>query len=233
MTQVNTMVGARRSFSSRFGSVFTVVAAFCAVPGFGSNALAESPIPHTAHTTMVVLSDRPIDDGQWAALVLQLHRGQSEVAAFIPVIGPDIDVDVLRGRDASPGLTALERISIFLKGDCTLLPRSHTFVQGALGWVNEARGRILPYVYVDCERIEEMLGPLALGMNRERRNTVMAEAIARVILHEWVHIETQRAGHGQSGVTQPEFKVRDLLANDEQMHPRKPTKRDRKLEVGF
>jgi len=42
----------------------------------------------------------------------------------------------------------------------------------------------------------------------------MAEAMARVILHEWVHIATQSAHHGSHGVTQSVFGLQDLLADD-------------------
>jgi hypothetical protein len=59
-----------------------------------------------------------------------------------------------------------------------------------------------------------MLGPLALGMDRSHLDNVMAEAIARVILHEWIHIATQSASHGANGITKPQFVVRDLLAGD-------------------
>ena len=39
----------------------------------------------------------------------------------------------------------------------------------------------------------------------------MAEAIARVIAHEWIHIATQKAGHEKSGVMESQFQVSDLL----------------------
>ena len=180
----------------------------------------QAEISDTTRTTMVVFSDHPLDVGQWSVLVAELRRGRADLAEFIPIMRSDIDIDVLQGRDVSPGLVVQKAISIFLKGDCTLMPRSRKFVEGALGWVKEVHGRIQPFVHVECDRIVEMLGPLALGMNRSRRDTVMAEAIARVILHEWVHIATQQAGHGRSGITQAQFQVSDLLADDEQFNPR-------------
>lgn len=207
-----------RSFSSRSVSVFVVTTALCLTLLVAIAGQAETLIP--GNTTMVVFSDRPLDAGQWAALVGELHKGQADLAAFVPIMRSETDFDVLQGSDVRPGLVVQKTISVFLKGDCALMPRSRTFVQGALGWVKEVRGRIEPFVYVDCERIVEMLGPLALGMHRDRRDTVMGEAIARVILHEWVHIATQQARHGKSGITQSKFQVSDLLADDEQLHPR-------------
>lgn len=214
------MTASLRSFSSRSISVFVVTALLCGALSFASLARAEDPTPPVTRTTMVVLSDHPLDDGQWTALVAELHRGRTSVASFIPVIGGDVDIDVLQGRDMNPGVVVQKAITIFLKGDCTLMPRSRKFVEGALGWVKEVRGRIQPFIHVECERIVEMLGPVALGMNRERRDTVMAEAIVRVVLHEWVHIATQQAGHARSGITQSEFQVSDLLADDRKLNPR-------------
>jgi hypothetical protein len=213
------MTGSPQLLSSRF-VFFSLLVNAALAPIFlsPSNALAEGSLLQTSHTTMVIFSDHPLDNGQWRALVTQLHREQTDVAALIPIIGSDIDIDVLQGREMTPGLIlrkgVTKGISILLKGDCTLMPGPRRFVVGALGWVKQVRGRIQPFVYVECERIVEMLQPLALGMDRERRNTVMAEAITRVILHEWVHIATQQAGHGKRGITQPQFEVRDLLADD-------------------
>jgi hypothetical protein len=73
-----------------------------------------------------------------------------------------------------------------------------------------------------------MLGPMALGMNQSRRDTVMAEAIARVIVHEWIHIATQSAGHAKSGVMQSQFELADLLAYDEQINHGQATGHHRK-----
>jgi len=118
-------------------------------------------MPHTSHTTMVIVSDHAMADDQWTALEIQ------------------------------------------------------------------------PFVYIDCARLVEMLRPLALGMSRERRYTVMAEAIATVIAHEWVHIATQKVGHEKFGVMQPQLEVKDLLAGDERMNPQEPASRSRKKTSGL
>jgi hypothetical protein len=78
-----------------------------------------------------------------------------------------------------------------------------------------------------------MLQPLALGMDRERRNTVIAEGIARVIAHEWIHIATQKAGHEKTGVMESQFQVSDLLTDDEPIYPRRHVGRDKRRPSGF
>jgi len=170
-------------------------------------------------------------DDLWTALVEQLHRSQASEAVSVPVLGGELDV--LRGRDLVHGVMVQVGITAFLNGDCTLLPRPKRFVEGALGWVRLIDGEIQPFVHVDCARIVEMLGPLSLGMKRDRRNTVMAEAIARVILHEWVHIATQKAGHVERGITKSHFQVTDLLADDEKIYPRQQVSRDKRRTPGL
>lgn len=124
---------------------------------------------------------------------------------------------MLRGEDASSGVRVQNGITVYLQGNCSLLPGPRRLVTGALGWVPLEHGRIEPFVYVECSRIGEMLGPQVLGMPRSRRNTVMGEAIARVVVHEWIHIATQNTGHGKRGITQAQFGVSDLLAEDEEL----------------
>jgi hypothetical protein len=76
-----------------------------------------------------------------------------------------------------------------------------------------------------------MLSPMALSMTQNRRNTVMGEAIARVILHEWIHIATQNPKHASRGVEKSGFGVMDLLADDAEMQQLR-TVRERKRKRG-
>ena len=194
-------------------------------------AYAESPMPHTSHTTMVVFTDHPMEDDQWTALVQELHRADVRLEATARELAGGLEV--LRGRDLKTGVSVETVVSVVISGDCTLLPGPRRMVQGALGWVKKVDGEIQPFIHVECERIVEMLQPLALGMKRDRKNTVMAEAIARVIAHEWLHIATQEAGHEKSGVMQSQFEVSDLLADDNPVDPRRHIGRDKKRPAGF
>ncbi|HEY2472276.1 MAG TPA: hypothetical protein VGI45_31100 [Terracidiphilus sp.] len=192
------------------------------------SALAESPVQHT---TMVVFGDHPMNESLWSALVEELHRGQAKEAAAVPVLSGEFDV--LRGEDVVPGLVVETSLSVTVIGDCSLKPAPRKFVEGALGWVREERGEFRPLVHLDCERIVAMLGPVALGMNQRRRDTVMAEAMARVIVHEWIHIATKSAGHAKKGVMQSEFELSDLLAYDQQINPRQEASHCKKKQAGF
>jgi len=40
----------------------------------------------------------------------------------------------------------------------------------------------------------------------------MAEAMARVVVHEWIHVAAQTDRHGQEGITKASFDVGDLMS---------------------
>src|SRR5206468_2937927 len=128
-------------------------------------ALAESPMPETSHTTMVVFTDHPMEDDQWSALVRELQRSEVKLETEAREIGGGLEV--LRGRDLAAGESVNEVISVSVIGDCTLLPGPRKIVKGALGWVEKVDGEIQPFIHVSCERIVEMLQGMALGMNRD------------------------------------------------------------------
>jgi len=181
---------------------------------FNDCILAQSPVEPAPRTTLIIFADKPMHDAQWASLFTAFRRGQTIIAASTP--GLSSEIDLKRGDQLTPGLQVKSPIVVHLHGSCTLLPRPRYVVVGPIGWVPRVKGHIQPFVNVDCDRIVAMLGPLALAMNHNRRNTVMGEAIARVILHEWIHFSTQSAAHSDHGVSKSDFTVADLLAEDEQ-----------------
>jgi hypothetical protein len=228
------MTASPQLLASRLVVVFTLVIAALNSTLLSSGsalALAESPMPHTSHTTMVVFTDHPMEDDQWSALVRELQRSEVKLETAAREIGGGLEV--LRGRDLTAGVSVNEVISVSVIGDCTLLPGPRRIVKGALGWVKKVDGEIQPFIHVSCERIVEMLQGMALGMNRDRRDAVMAEAMARVIAHEWIHIATQKTGHERSGVMESQFQVSDLLTDDNPVYPRRHVGREKKHSTGF
>jgi hypothetical protein len=85
--------------------------------------------------------------------------------------------------------------------------------------VGRADGRIAPFAHVDCTRIGEVLGLHAQGMRRQQRVEAMAVALARVILHEWIHIATQNSTHAREGIEKAQFSVVDLIAKQDGSAP--------------
>lgn len=180
------------------------------VTWFAGSACAAAAVVVTPRITLVVFADKPMAPGEWEALFHDLQEDSSLLAAqthFSPGA-----FDLVRGDTLVPGIEVESSISIYLHGECTLLGQPGKSVpQGTLGWVLRARGHIEPFIHVDCSRITEMLGNYAQGMNHDLRNNVMAEAISRVVLHEWIHVATQSAAHRQDGVARSSFRIADLI----------------------
>ena len=171
-------------------------------------AQVDSPIP--AHITVAIFEDDPAHIDSWDAIFAALRRNLPEAAAVAPAIDPD--PDLIRGDSIVPGMNVSAAVVIYLRGDCTLHPLRKPFPQGeALGWVYEQSGKIQPYIFVDCARIDQVLSALAEHMSRNQRTTAISEAIARVILHEWIHIASQRSSHHSAGLGKAHFSVEDLI----------------------
>ncbi len=185
-------------------------------------ARADTSASKVQRITFVVFADQPVREGEWAALFESLHSDLVRAATDSPDLGGDFEL--IRGDQLSPGLRVERTVSVYLHGSCTLLPFKPYVSAGPLGWVLRVRGQIEPFVHVNCTEITAMLEPFALGMSRDRSNTVMGEAMARVVLHEWIHIATQSTSHAKEGVSKAQFGVADLLADDAEIRhdPRFP-----------
>jgi hypothetical protein len=178
-------------------------------------AFAQAPAHIEPRATLVIFADKRMADGEWAALFEALEKGARDAAEEAPSLKGG--ADLVRGDTMERGLMASHPISVYLHGNCRLIAMPRYTPVGALGWVWRVHGRIEPFIHVDCTEIAQELGPLVLGMNSKRRDTVMGEAMARVILHEWVHVATQNAGHAAHGVAKSSFGIADLLAEDEEV----------------
>lgn len=135
-------------------------------------------------------------------------------------------LQILRGDKIVPGIAVYKSITVYLIGECKVTPTVQidvlhpVTISGALGWVPVTNGKIEPFIHIDCHRIGEILGQHALGLNSDQRQREMANAMARVILHEWIHIATQNPHHEKRGIAKAEFGISDLLE-----HPAKSSTR--------
>jgi hypothetical protein len=185
-------------------------------PGFNMVANAQLLQASIPHTTVVVFADRPLRQGQWnalfAALQTNLAKGEDEAQTL------DGAADFIRGDTVEAGLKVDSAIVVYLHGNCELEPLMRRTEFGVpLGWVYMHQGHIEPFAHVDCTRIGEVLGVQALGVNKGRRASMMADAMARVILHEWIHIATECPAHAEQGIEKAQFGAADLLYSDS--HP--------------
>jgi hypothetical protein len=189
-----------------------------AATSMGSRASAQGPALQTPRTTLIIFAEHRMNEGEWTALFAALQKDLSGDADAPQALTGS--VDLIQGDTAVHGQFLDNAIPVYLQGDCTLMPRPRRVVEGPLGWVRRSHGHILPYIHLECTRMVDLLGPYALRMNLNRRNTVMGEAMARVILHEWIHIASQSSAHSTHGISKAQFSVNDLLADDQQFRPR-------------
>lgn len=193
---------------------------FLALSSLNYTSYAQGSASIERRTTLVIFADHRMQDNAWIALFDAIQKGSLSVAATSPALTGS--ADLVRGDKMPLGLDVDKPITVYLHGDCTLQPAERIIPTKPLGWVLRVNGQIEPFIHVDCGEISQVVGRLALGMSRSRRTTVMAEAIARVILHEWVHVATQNPRHTEQGISKPTFGVKDLLTEDEAMQRNPP-----------
>ncbi|MGA2219761.1 MAG: hypothetical protein ABSG51_16845 [Terracidiphilus sp.] len=191
------------------GIFLVVLVMASASPGASGQPRVPEFLP--TRTTVVVFADRSMQEEEWSDLFAALRARLAAGGAETEILGEE--AEFVRGDSVAAGFRVQTAIVVFLHGDCNLAPLPRRTAYGvALGWVRRVNRQIEPFAHVDCTRIGQVLGAQALGMDVDRRNTVMAGAIARVILHEWLHIASQDPDHAGQGIRKAEFGVADLLA---------------------
>lgn len=124
------------------------------------------------------------------------------------------DFEPLRASSLAVGREFGDVIEVRLIGRCDVAEQAwRPLPPGPLGWVVRASGEIQPFIYVDCERLAQYVGPAMLGLNEDERMSAMARAISRITIHEWIHIDTQSGRHQSRGIRQAELGSRDLIGS--------------------
>ena len=124
---------------------------------------------------------------------------------------------ILGNNDAAVGIDSSRLIVVRLLGRCDVLPQlNHPSPAGPLGWVPLVSGSIQPFISVDCNRIAQALRPISAGPTSIERRREMVQAIAHVVIHEWIHIATQSSTHGRKGITKQFLSVNELTAEPAQ-----------------
>jgi hypothetical protein len=133
-------------------------------------ATAQVQAPHSgsvpaANAVLAIFSDRPMSDEFWPIIVSALREELASGAPetrFLPgqIVGAGPAVQILRGDKIAPGLNADNPITIYLHGDCVVLPLfplGRPSSSGALGWVRLNHGHIEHFVHVECTRLAQTL----------------------------------------------------------------------------
>ena len=165
-------------------------------------------------TAVIFYAQPQVNDALWDDLLQSLHADLSAGIGESPNgFALQRNATYLRGYDLPAGIDFSQVIVVKLLGRCDVLPQSdRPSLKGPLGWVPQVSGRIQPYIFVDCERIAQVLRTTSPGLTRYERRHEMSQAIAHVVIHEWIHIATQSPSHGARGITKQFLSPEELTA---------------------
>jgi hypothetical protein len=175
--------------------------------------------PEEPGTTIVFYAQPNVSEDLWPALFQVLRADLAEETGELPngfVL--DKQAAFVRGSDDLRGHVFSRIIVVKLLGRCDVLPQTGHPSRGPLGWVPQISGTIQPLISIDCTRIAEVLRPAAAGLNKPGRQYVMDQAIAHVLIHEWIHIATQSTRHSSRGISQAYLSVNDLIEERRNNH---------------
>jgi hypothetical protein len=166
-------------------------------------ALAPALHAQQPGTAVIFYAQPQLNDDLWPDLVQSLHADLASGMGEAPNgFALQQNPAFFRGNDLALGTIFSRVIVVKLLGRCDLLPQSdRSSLEGPLGWVWQVSGTIQPFINVDCERIAQVLRRRSAGLDQYERRHAMAQAIAHVVIHEWIHISTQSPAHGKRGIT--------------------------------
>jgi len=164
-------------------------------------------------TALVFYAEPQVSDSLWPLLFQTLLEDLATDAGELPEgVVLDKQPAILRGSDDLRGISFQHIVSVKLLGRCELVPQAQRSpASGPLGWVLRVSGKVQPYIYIDCNRLTQVLQPAAARMSKQRCQSAMTQAISRVLIHEWVHIATQSSTHSSRGLTQPNLSIDNLI----------------------
>jgi hypothetical protein len=112
-----------------------------------------------------------------------------------------------------PDASGTSLIVIELTGTCAPAERSFGDVDvDRLAFTVVDRGKILPFVSVDCTALQKTLASDLGREPRARRDVLYGRAMGRLVAHEMYHIESQTREHSRDGVAEAAVSSRELIA---------------------
>jgi hypothetical protein len=165
-------------------------------------------------TAVIFYAQPQVNDDLWPDLLQSLRADLAAGVGEAPNgFALQQDPAFFRGNDIALGTVFSRVIVVKLLGRCEVLPQSdRPSVNGPLGWVWQVSRKIQPFIYVDCAQLSQLLRNRSAGLDKYERRHAMAQAIAHVVIHEWIHIATQSPGHGKRGITKQFLTAAELTA---------------------
>jgi hypothetical protein len=140
-----------------------------------------------------------------------LSAFSGEVRQPAQAVLPASTVWLLR-RDFQEGQEYPQILQVELRGNCAPAEMPAHASPGPLGWVYDDGRLIHPVAFIDCDRVAATLASITREMPRLERQQMLARAVARVVVHELTHIETQSTHHAAHGIQQPRLTADELIA---------------------
>ena len=165
-----------------------------------------------ANTTIIFYAQPKVSENLWPVLFQVLRADLADETDALPNgLVLDKQAALVRGSDDLRGRLFSKIIVVKLLGRCDVLPQTDHPSRGPLGWVPLISGTIQPFISIDCTRIAEVLRPAAAGSSKRDREYMMDQAIAHVLIHEWIHIATQSTRHSSRGISQAYLSLNELI----------------------
>jgi hypothetical protein len=171
-------------------------------------------------TAIVFYAQPQMKEDLWPALFQALRVDLADGAGELPNgLFLDKEPIFLRGSEDLRGVLFSSVISVKLLGRCDVFPQAdRPALRGPLGWVMLVSGKVQPFVSIDCTRLTQVLRPKLTGLTLGGRRYAVAQAIAHVLIHEWIHIATQSSSHSGRGIAQANLSVDELIAGPRGSH---------------
>jgi hypothetical protein len=201
-----------------------LLALFLAFGHTSSASAAAIPAPiwnaQQSGTAIVFYAQPQMKEDLWPALFEALHADLADGAGeLLNGLALDKEPIFLRGSEDLRGVLFSKVISVKLLGRCDVFPQTdRPALRGPLGWVLQVSGKVQPFVSIDCARLAQVLRPRLIGLTAESRRYAMAQAIAHILIHEWIHIATQSSSHSARGIEQSNLSVDELIAGPKSNH---------------
>jgi hypothetical protein len=186
-----------------------VVAAVCSLLSFGLSSAGAGPVSPSDRRVVVYLRTGPSTKPDDATVSFM----KRELETLMETAGYRVEWKVLgdpSGKDDRV-ITVVE-----LRGSCRA-PEPTVYVKpvengASLASTAVERGKILPFSWINCETLTEMLAPSLSGKESGQRDFLYGRAMGRLLAHELYHTLSNKRGHSESGVGKATFSANDVLA---------------------
>jgi hypothetical protein len=185
-----------------------LLAALCIVLSFGLSTGRAEPVSSPDRRVVVYLQTGASRESDRTVSYMQ-----RELETLMQTAGYSVEWKVLGD---SPSVTEGSIALVELRGSCRA-PETNAYVKPVKNGASLAStavegGRVLPFSWINCETLTQMLAPVLAGRKSGQRDFLYGRAMGRVLAHELYHLLANTREHAGSGVGKSSFSARELLS---------------------